>query len=100
MFARIARYGVPPERMDEAETAFREAAETIGQLSGLKSVMVMVDRENGTVVTTTTWETRAALEASEVRASRARQEAVRAVEGDCNSVDRLEVIIELSGDAA
>ena len=94
MFARIARYGIPAERIDEAETAFRQAAQTISELSGLKSVMVMVDRESGTIVTTTTWETRAALEASEVRASRARQEAVRAVEGDCHSVDRLEVIFE------
>ena len=99
MFARVARYDVPTARMDEAEAAFREAAETIRQLDGLRTVTIMVDRESGTILTTTMWKTRAALEASEVRASRARQQAVGVVDGDCQSVDRLEVLVELSGDA-
>ena len=100
MFARIARYAVPPDRMDEAEAAFREAAEQIQQIDGLNRATILMDGESGTVVSVTMWETRAALEASEVRASRARQHAVDAVGGDCQSVDRLAVVVDLAGDQA
>ena len=100
MFARVARYGIPTERTEEAEAAFREAAAQIQQLDGLERVTVMIDRESGTLITVTIWATRAALEASEVRASRARQQAVGAVDGDCHSVDRLEVFADVTGGAA
>ena len=96
MYARVARYDVPAGRTDDAVEAFREAARTIEQLPGLQAGYVMVDHENGRVITATFWENRAALEASEVRASRARQDAVRTVDGECTSIDRLEVAIELA----
>ena len=97
MFARVARYDVPAERADDAVESFRHAAEAIARLPGLTTAYVMVDHESGTVATVTVWESRQAMEASEVRASRARQEAVGAVGGDCISVDRLAIVAELPG---
>jgi heme-degrading monooxygenase HmoA len=99
MHARVARYEVAAERIAEAVEAFRQAARAIESLPGLRGGYVMVDPDDGKLVTATFWDSRAALEASEVRASRARQDAIRAVGGDCTSVDRLEIAAEIGGGA-
>jgi quinol monooxygenase YgiN len=91
VFARIVRYSVDPERCDEALKAFKAAAEKIGDIEGITGGYVMVDGESGRIVTVTLWEDQAKMEASEVQASRLRQEALRTVEGDVESVERLQV---------
>ena len=91
MFARVVRYQVDPERCDEALAAFEEAAKAIGDIDGITGGYVLVDGDSGRIVTITLWEDRAKLEASEVRASRLRQEALRSVGGDIESVERLRV---------
>jgi heme-degrading monooxygenase HmoA len=91
VFARVVRYQVDPERCDEALAAFEEAARQIGDIEGITGGYVLVDGETGRIITVTLWEDQAALEASEVRASRLRQEALRSVEGDIESVERLRV---------
>ena len=91
MFARVVRYQVEPERCDEALAAFEEAAKQIGDIDGITGGYVLVDGDSGRIMTVTLWEDRAKMEASEVRASRLRQEALRTVEGDIESVERLRV---------
>ena len=91
MFARIVRYQVDPDRCDEALEALEEAALQIGDIAGITGGYVMVDGDSGRLVTVTLWEDQAAMEASEVKASRLRQDALRAVEGDIESVERLRV---------
>ena len=91
MFARVVRYTVDPERCDEALGKFEEAAKEIGDIDGITGGYVMADGESGRIVTVTLWEDRQKMEASEVRASRLRQEALRSVEGDIESVERLRV---------
>ncbi|HEV8602683.1 MAG TPA: antibiotic biosynthesis monooxygenase [Gaiellaceae bacterium] len=95
MYARIARYEVPEERMDEAVEAFREAAGQISDLEGLEGGYVLSDAESGTVMTVTLWESRAAMDASEVRAARLRQDAVQQADGSVASVHSLEVAVEI-----
>jgi heme-degrading monooxygenase HmoA len=91
MFARVVRYTVDPDRCDEALTKFEEAAKQIGDIDGIVGGYVMADGESGRIVTVTIWEDRQKMEASEVRASRLRQEALRSVEGDIESVERLRI---------
>jgi quinol monooxygenase YgiN len=91
MFARIVRYRVDPERCDEALKAFEAAANEIGDIDGITGGYVMVDGDEGRIVTVTIWEDQAKMEASEVRASRLRQEALRTVDGDIDSVERLRI---------
>lgn len=91
MFARVVRYQVEPERCDEALAAFEKAAKAIGDIDGITGGYVLVDGDSGRIMTVTLWEDRAKMEASEVRASRLRQEALRTVEGDIESVERLRV---------
>ncbi len=99
MFARVVRYSIDPERCDEALEAFKKAAKAIGEISGITGGYVMVDGDEGRIVTVTLWEDRAKMEASEVRASRLRQEAVRSVEGDIESVERLRIAVGIGTDA-
>jgi hypothetical protein len=47
-------------------------------------------------LTVTFWESRQAMEASEVGASRLRSVAINAVEGEVQAVDRCEVAIDFS----
>ena len=77
MFARVARYQIPEESLDDAVEAFREAVEGLRQLQGNSGGYLLVDRDNCTALTVTFWENRAALESSEVQASRLRLQAVR-----------------------
>ena len=99
MFARVVRYKVDPERCDEALEAFEGAAKTIGDIDGIMGGYVMVDGEEGRIVTMTIWEDQSKMEASEVRASRLRQEALRTVEGDIDSVERLRIAAGIANDA-
>ena len=96
MFARVARYRYPEERIDEAVEAFRTASEGLRTLEGNVGGYLLVDRDNSTALTVTFWESRLALEASEVQASRLRSDAINEVEGEVQAVDRCEVAIDFS----
>jgi len=86
MLARVARYQVAPERCDEAVQAFLEAGRELGELGGLDTAYVLADSESGTMMTFTLWESRAALDASEVRAASLRQRASKSVDAEVQSV--------------
>jgi heme-degrading monooxygenase HmoA len=96
VFARVVRYRVPDGRLDDAVEAFRGPAAQLSELEGNQGGYVLVDDENSTALTVTFWESRAAMEASEVRASRLRQEAMQTVEGAVEAVDRCGVAIDFS----
>ena len=95
MYARMARYHIDPQRCDEAVASFGEAGAKIGALDGFQSGYLLIDTDTGEVVTLTFWESQAAVDASEMRATTARQGAVREVEGDVDSVTRFDVVREL-----
>lgn len=95
MYARIVRYQVPTELFDEALEGFSVAAKEIEKLDGFAHGYVLGDRDSGLVMTSTIWQNRAAMDASDVRAGALRQEAIRGVEGSVESVDRVEVVTEI-----
>ena len=95
MYARVARYEVPPDRCDDAVEGLREAASAIAELDGLEFGYVLLDRESGNTTTITFWRDRAALDASEVRASVLRQNAIKEVGGSVMSVERMEIVTEV-----
>ena len=70
MFARVARYQIPEENLDDAVEGFREAIEELRHLQGSSGGYLLVDRDNSTALTVTFWENRAALESSDMQASR------------------------------
>lgn len=95
MFARLARYAIEPDRLDDALTAFRDAGRELAQLDGFKGGHVLVDSDEGTLMTLTLWESRAALDTSDVRAASLRQRALRTVDGEVQAVTCYEVPFEL-----
>ncbi|HEX7255774.1 MAG TPA: antibiotic biosynthesis monooxygenase family protein [Gaiellaceae bacterium] len=99
MFARVARYKIPEESMDAAVESFNEAVEQLREIEGSEGGYLLVDRDNSTAITVTFWSSRAALEASEVRASRLRSQAVGPHGGEIQAVDRCDVALDFSASA-
>jgi heme-degrading monooxygenase HmoA len=95
MFARVARYEVAPERMDEAVDAFRDAVTEITGMQGLKGGSVLTDAEDGVIISLTYWESRTAMEDSEVKAAGLRRQAAKQVDGSVVSVHCLDVVAEI-----
>lgn len=95
MHARVARYGIDPDKLDDALDALREAGRELAELEGYKGGHVLVDYDDGTLITLTLWENRAAIDKSEVRAASLRQRAIRVVDGEVQSVTCYEVPFEL-----
>lgn len=99
MFARVARYKIPEESLDDAVEGFKEAVEQLRRIQGNSGGYLLVDRDNSTALTVTFWENRTALEASEVQASRLRSEVVGPYGGEIQAVDRCEVALDFSESA-
>ena len=95
MFARVARYEVASDRIDEAVDSFGQAADGIQGLEGFKGGYVLVDHEDGRTMTVTLWDNHAAMDASESVARSARNDAATAVDGEVLSVEKFEVAQEL-----
>jgi heme-degrading monooxygenase HmoA len=93
--ARVARYAIEPDKIVDALDGFRDAGRELSELEGFKGGHVLVDYDEGTLVTFTLWENRAAIDRSEVRAASLRQRALRAVDGEVQSVTSYEVPFEL-----
>ena len=96
MLARVARYEVDPNRLDDAVSAFGDAAKEIETLDGFAGGFVLVDHEDGHTMTVTLWDNSAALENSERAAEKARREAASSVGGSVLSVEKFEVAQELA----
>jgi heme-degrading monooxygenase HmoA len=96
MLARVARYEVPEDRLEEAVAAFGEAAGQIEQLTGFGGGYILVNYEEGRTMTLTLWENTAALENSEREAGRIRRQAANSVGGSVLSVEKFEVAHELA----
>src|SRR5918999_3416290 len=96
MHARVVRYKIPQERFGEVVSAFREPVEQLREVEGNRGGYLLIDRENCTATTLTFWENQAALESSEVAASRLRSEAINAIDGEIQTVDRCEVALDFT----
>jgi heme-degrading monooxygenase HmoA len=100
MLARVARYEVEPQRIDDAVRAFGEAARHVEELQGFAGGFVFVDPQDGRTMTVTLWDNLATLENSEVVARRARRQAAEAVDGSVLSVETFEVAHKLGARGA
>jgi heme-degrading monooxygenase HmoA len=94
LFARLAKYEVSPDQVDDAIEAFREAARGLAELDGNEGGYLLVDREDGAMMTFTFWTSQAAVAASEVRAAALRRQALNSVDGGVVGVDAYEVALE------
>ncbi len=95
MHARLARYAIEPDKIDDAVESFREAGRELAQLEGYEGGHLLVDNDEGSLLTLTLWKDRAAMDRSEVRAAGLRQRAVRTVDGEVQAVTCYEVPFDL-----
>src|SRR5437868_7909375 len=96
MLARVARYEVASDRIDDAVDSFGQAAQAVQELDGFAGGYVLVDHEDGRTMTVTLWENFAALENSERSAGKLRREAASSVGGTVLSVEKFEIAQELT----
>ena len=91
MYARVARYEIPTERIGEAEGTFQQAIDEIRTMTGASGAYLLVSTDSGRVLTMTLWENQAAMEASRVPASQLRSRAAGTLDGNVVSAEEYEV---------
>ena len=64
MYARVITTQYHPEKMEEGLQIYREVLAATRQLSGLKGVLGLIDREAGKAMSITLWDTKAEAQAS------------------------------------
>jgi heme-degrading monooxygenase HmoA len=94
MWARVARYEVEPEQLDAAVEGFESAAKALADLRGTRGGFLLVDREDGTALTMTLWESYDLMCASEVAAAGLRRQAMEQAQGTVAAVHLYEVAAE------
>jgi heme-degrading monooxygenase HmoA len=95
VFARVSRFeGFSAGQVDEAVRVAREQFIPAAQQSGgFEGMYVLADRESGTALSITLWESREAMQASEEQADSSRQDAARSGGGSVVGVERYEVLL-------
>jgi heme-degrading monooxygenase HmoA len=94
MFARVSRFEGSPDGMDDALRHVREQIlpQIRGQ-DGNKGLIALGDRQSGTVLGVTLWESEEAMQASEESADRLREESADASNQTVADVERYEVAL-------
>ncbi len=94
MFARVSRFEGPPKGMNEALRHVREhVLPQIQRQDGSKGLIALGDRQSGTVLGVTLWESEEAMRASEEEANRLREESAEASNQTVADVERYEVVL-------
>ncbi|MDX6543723.1 MAG: hypothetical protein QOK32_1326 [Gaiellaceae bacterium] len=96
MHARVARYRIEPDRCQDAVASFTEAGAEIAKLDGFRDGYVLVDGDDGEILTITIWDSNASLDASDMKATSARRRAADAVDGTVEAVSRYNVAVDLA----
>jgi heme-degrading monooxygenase HmoA len=92
MHARVSRYEGDVDRLIEG---FERQTDLLRGLDGFAHAYLLVDRDAGSAMTMTLWDSQEALEASASRAARLREEATESAEATIGSVDNFEVAVDL-----
>ena len=94
MCARVSRFEDSPEGMDEALRHVREhVLPQLQRQDGSKGLIALGDRQSGTVLGVTLWESEEAMRASEQEADRLREESAEASNQAIADVERYEVAL-------
>ena len=91
MFARVAVYDVPADRLDDAVAGLGGAIEEIAGFEGLHDAYVLVNRDTGRAMTLTLWSTPDSMLRSRVQATRLRNEAAQSGGADIVSVEEFQI---------
>ena len=94
MFARVSTLRGAPEHIDDGIRQVREdVLPSVEQMDGFQGAYLLVDRQNGTSISITLWESEEAMRASEEAANQLRSDAAGAASAEIASVERCEVVL-------
>lgn len=91
MYARVSRYEVPTDRIDEDVAGAADTQAKVSSWPGSMGLYYLVDRETGRTMSITLWETEEDMRRSEDLASGVREETSSAVGAHLFTVERYEV---------
>lgn len=90
MYARVSSYDVPADAVESAVQGFE--ATGLEDWDGFHQAYLLVDRERGTALTITIWESEEALTASAERAKEARRQVMDQASGSITDVQNYEIV--------
>lgn len=94
MFARMSRFEVHPDQVDQALRNAREyVLPLLHQQDGFKAFIALTDRQSGKTIGVSFWESEQAMQASEEAGSRTRSETAQASGGTVVALERYEVAL-------
>jgi heme-degrading monooxygenase HmoA len=96
MYARVSRYVVPIEKLDEDIRGADETEKRVAEMRGSLGLYYLVNRENGMTMSVTLWEDERAMRDSETAASSLRDETTTAASAKIVSIERYEVVAQPS----
>lgn len=91
MYARVSRYEVPMDKIEEDVRGVQETQQKVSQMPGSQGLLYLVDRQSGRTMSVTLWEDERAMWESEEASSRLRDETTAANSGKVISIERYEV---------
>jgi heme-degrading monooxygenase HmoA len=94
VYARVSTLRGSPDQIDEGIRHTRESVlPRAEELDGYEGAYLLVDRNSGTSVAITLWESEEAMRASEEAANRLRSDAAEGASAEITNVERYEVAI-------
>ena len=97
MYARVSKFKVPADRIDQDVQKSRELISRVSDTAGSHGVYYLVDRKNGQTMAVTLWDDERSMTESEEMAQQVREEGVEAIQGaEIVSVDHYEVALQPS----
>lgn len=93
MWARVSRYTVPSDRIEEDVRGAEATGQRISEYPGPQGLYYLVDRKNGKTMAVTLWGNEEDMRASEDFATSLRAQTSSAVSADLVGVERYEVVV-------
>ena len=100
MYARISTYELPEDRREDGTRAFGDALREIADTDGFAGGQFLVSCDGERAMTVVFWDSRDAMEASRVKASRLRSEAAHQADGGVVSAEEFVVEVDVSAKSA
>lgn len=94
MYARISRYEVPLDRLDEDIRGADDTVTKVERMPGSLGLFYLVDRKTGKTMSMTLWESQQAMSESEAPAASLRDRTSSAVGSRIVAIERYEVVVQ------
>lgn len=97
MHARVSRYVVPQDRIDEDVRGAADTQREVSAMPGSRGLFYLVDRQSGKTMAITLWDDERAMMDSEASAGELRDETMAANHGRLVEIERYEVATRPAG---